>query len=226
LQLTNTPQVSAYLVDQYQLNYFYSGYILETNYQVKLAYGNIARSSISKGILTPMSKISLKSNKEAIQRKIQTSLIQSIAQGEGIRDLTARIKKDLETNANKAVDIARTETTRVCNSAKQDSYEHAGNMGLKLNKRWVSSLDSVTRESHQDMDGETVGMDEKFSNGLMYPGDQSGPPEETINCRCPMIAVLDGYEDVNEFRRARGTDGKNEVIPNMTYKEWQNARVG
>jgi SPP1 gp7 family putative phage head morphogenesis protein len=171
-----------------------------------------------------MSKISLKSNKDVIQRKIQSSLIQSIAQGEGIRDLTARVKRDLETNANNAVRIARTETTRVMNSAKQDSYEHAAARGLKLQKKWVASLDSRTRESHARLDGEIVDMDKPFSNKLMYPGDQSGDPSENINCRCTMITIVEGAESAYDYRRARGIES-NEVIPMTTYSEWRKGRV-
>jgi SPP1 gp7 family putative phage head morphogenesis protein len=223
--LKTQQQAAAHLTDQYLLNYFYSGYILETEYQVKLAYGNIARSKIGRGVLTPMSKISLKNNRMTVMQKIQSSVVQSIAQGEGVRDLSARIRVDLEQNANNSVRIARTETTRVQNWAKQDSYDHAAKRGLPLMKRWVSTLDDATRDRHADLDGETVPQDKPFSNGLMYPGDQSGPPEETINCRCSMITVVDGYDNAYEYRRARGLDGKNEVIPDTKYTEWKKERV-
>ncbi|MDD4985903.1 MAG: phage minor head protein [Dehalococcoidales bacterium] len=225
LQIASAPQVASYLTDQYMLNYFYSGYILETGYQAKLAYGNIPRKEVYRGVLTPMTKISLKSNREAVQRKIQSSVIQSIAQGEGVSDLTARIKYDLERNANDALRIARTETTRVQNWAKQDSYEHAAARGLPVKKRWVATLDSKTRDRHANLDGETVDTKAPFSNGLMFPGDQGGPPEEVINCRCSMVTVVSGYDNAYAYRRARGVDGKNEVVPYKTYREWEKNRV-
>lgn len=34
------------------------------------------------------------------------------------------------------------------------------------------------------MDGETVPIDAKFSNGLRFPRDPDGPADEVINCRC------------------------------------------
>lgn len=51
-------------------------------------------------------------------------------------------------------------------------------------KQWDAALDSRTRDSHARLDGEIRELDEKFSNGLMFPGDPSGRPEEVINCRC------------------------------------------
>ena len=38
--------------------------------------------------------------------------------------------------------------------------------------------------NHVKMDGETVPIDARFSNGLRYPCDPEGPARETIKCRC------------------------------------------
>ena len=43
-----------------------------------------------------------------------------------------------------------------------------------------------------DMDGYTIltkirEMDEKFSNGLLYPSDPNGQASEVCNCRCALI---------------------------------------
>jgi uncharacterized protein with gpF-like domain len=43
-------------------------------------------------------------------------------------------------------------------------------------KTWSTALDDVVRDEHADMEGETVPLDESFSNGLMYPSEP--------NCRC------------------------------------------
>jgi len=157
-------------------------------------------------------------------QKIQSSVVQSITQGEGVRELTSRIKKDLENNANNALRIARTETTRVQNAAKQDSYEHAVKMKLPIRKKWVATLDDKTRDRHADIDGEIADIDKPYSNGLMYPGDQGGEPEDSINCRCREVSVIEGYENAGEYRRARGVKG-NEIIPYKTYREWEKERI-
>ena len=41
------------------------------------------------------------------------------------------------------------------------------------------------RASHARMNGETVGIDEEFSNGLRWPGG-IGDPDETAGCKCEM----------------------------------------
>lgn len=37
------------------------------------------------------------------------------------------------------------------------------------------------------VDGEIREIDEKFSNGLMFPGDPSGGAAEVVNCRCSLL---------------------------------------
>lgn len=84
--------------------------------------------------------------------------------------------------------IARTETHTASMTGQHDSMaETSDELGMKLEKTWVASEDARTRESHLEADGQTVPMDETFTVGgaeLMFPGDENGPPEEIINCRC------------------------------------------
>jgi len=42
------------------------------------------------------------------------------------------------------------------------------------------------RPSHRAQNGETVGLDDVFSNGLRWPGDGSGRLEELVNCKCTL----------------------------------------
>ena len=94
-------------------------------------------------------------------------------------------------------------------------------MGIKLKKRWVATLDSRTRHTHAMLDGEQVAQDKKFSNGCRFPGDPQGPPWEIYNCRCTLIAAVEGVDTSTAQRRARNAGtGRNEVISDMTYSEW------
>lgn len=66
-----------------------------------------------------------------------------------------------------------------------------------LTKTWVAVLDSATRPEHVEADGQEVPVDEPFEVGgedLMYPGDDSGSPENVINCRCTAV-----YSDGSEY---------------------------
>ena len=58
---------------------------------------------------------------------------------------------------------------------------------ISITKVWNTVIDESTRPEHADADGQEVEISEPFEVGgesLMYPGDDSGSPENTINCRC------------------------------------------
>lgn len=87
-------------------------------------------------------------------------------------------------------------------------------------QEWLATLDGRTRHSHAVLDGEQVAQDKKFSNGCRYPGDPQGPAWEIYNCRCTLVAAIDGIDTSSAKRRARTSMGDNEIISNMTYKQW------
>jgi HK97 family phage portal protein len=61
-------------------------------------------------------------------------------------------------------------------------YETAREAGLKTKTWQHSPASAIPRPEHEDMDGETVGIDEPYSNGMQHPGD--GDAIDTINCEC------------------------------------------
>jgi phage portal protein BeeE len=84
-------------------------------------------------------------------------------------------------DSSRAYTIARTEVHSLAGFAQ---HEAASQSGVLLYKEWVSTMDDRTRETHAAMNGETVPMDEAYSNGLMQPGDPGGDPSQVIQCRC------------------------------------------
>ncbi len=80
--------------------------------------------------------------------------------------------------------IARTESTGALNGG---TAEYGAELGA--DKTWLTARDGQVRESHAAMDGETVGANGVFSNGLAYPGDPAAgaAAEEVCNCRCTIL---------------------------------------
>ena len=156
------------------------------------------------------------------KKQISASVTSSILQGKSI----PRIAKDLQTripdmNKASAIRTARTAVTGAQNAGRMDSYVAAEKMGIKVRKEWLATIDGRTRHSHAMLDGKVVDKDKKFENGCMFPGDPNGAPDETYNCRCTLIAAVDGVDTSTAQRRARNADtGQTEVISNMTYSEW------
>ena len=156
------------------------------------------------------------------KKQITNSVTSSILQGKSIKRMADDLQKRITTmSRDSAIRTARTAVTGAQNAGRMDSYAAAEKMGIKLKKEWVATLDSRTRHSHAMLDGEQVAQDKKFSNGCRFPGDPQGPPWEIYNCRCTLIAAVEGVDTASAQRRARNpVTGETELIQNMTYQEW------
>lgn len=156
------------------------------------------------------------------KKQITASITSSILQGKSIRKIADNLQERMETmNRASAIRTARTAFTSAQNGGRVDTYKAATLMGIDLQQEWLATLDGRTRHSHRALDGERINVGETFSNGCRFPGDPEGAPAETYNCRCTLVAVVDGVDTSDAKRRARNEDtGQNEVIPNMTYSQW------
>lgn len=149
------------------------------------------------------------------RRQIQSVMTQSILQGEPIPKIAKRLAETVgERNMHSAIRNARTMTTSAENAGRLDSYRRAKDMGIEVMKTWVATLDDRTRHSHEMVDGETVDVEDTFSNGLMFPADPDGDPEEVYNCRCTLVT------------RAMSIDGVDLTDVYGDYSEWEDAHEG
>ena len=60
----------------------------------------------------------------------------------------------------------------------------AGRQSGAAMKTWITGPNP--RDAHAAMDGEAVGLDENFSNGLAWPGDAAGSADDLANCNCSL----------------------------------------
>lgn len=128
----------------------------------------------------------------------RTSLAEGIALGESQPKLAQRIRDAIGVTEPRARTIARTESHGARNVAAHmtmQRFESAyGVPPGVMRKEWQATEDERTRHTHDVADGQTVGFSEPFIVGgftLAFPGDPTGPPQETINCRCSPLAVFD-----------------------------------
>lgn len=163
-------------------------------------------------------------DKRKARETIKKAVARGLLTGEHPNKIAGRIKgiytgSEAGSPYKRAVRIARTETARVMSEATVETFRVANEKGVKVRNRWDATLDSKTRDSHRKVDGEIREVGEKFSNGLRRVGD--GGAADSINCRCCMTPVLDGFEPDSPVRRVNET---GELYPYMTYEEWEQAR--
>lgn len=133
-------------------------------------------------------------NVDDLKKKIASEISRGISTGMSYsliaRNISANMMGTYENPGGSyayALRIARTEGHRIQVQGTMDACFKAKEKGADVVKQWDATLDGRTRESHQQVDGQIRELDEKFSNGLMFPGDPSGGAAEVVNCRCALL---------------------------------------
>lgn len=155
--------------------------------------GTIKRLSTVEENLLPYKVVNTKRDVRWNVAKINAEVTQGILQGESIPNIAKRLGNVLDMNATSAIRNARTTVTSAQNKGRMDMLHNAEEKGVIMKKGWSAHIDGRERPSHAALDGDFVGIDEEFANGLMYPGDPDGEPEEIYGCRCALVYDVVGF---------------------------------
>lgn len=83
--------------------------------------------------------------------------------------------------------LARTQCAHLAGwGTKEAGRQAAWEVGAYVRKTWHTNSTNP-RSTHAALNGQTVGVDEVFTNGAQGPGDPVLPPEERANCECSLI---------------------------------------
>lgn len=129
----------------------------------------------------------------------QKTLKEGLAQGSTYRELSDRLKTELEGNVIQPLRIIRTESGRVYAKAQQESLDKVSRQ-VKMTKTWHTAKDERVRgrkagdkTNHVDMEGQTVLYEENFvfPDGTQTKAPRiSGVAGHDIHCRCWMSVDL------------------------------------
>lgn len=139
----------------------------------------------------------------ALKKAVTQEISRGIATGLGYGDIARNIANATSAPFSRTKTIARTEGHRIQQTSTADAQRAAKDKGADVVKQWDATLDGKTRESHRRVDGEIRELDEKFSNGLMYPGDPSGGAAEVVNCRCASLTRARWALDEDELEELK-----------------------
>ena len=214
--------VNGELPDVYAVSHDFGTYEIESGTGISTMYNLYDRDTVLRLIaedpeLYPQASVNVDAEERWDRRHITSAVTQGLLQGDTMEDIAKRMRRVCEMSESSAMRAARTCVTSAENSGRVRSYQRARGMGIRVRKQWLATLDERTRSSHRGLDGESVDVEEAFSNGLMYPGDPSGPGSEYWNCRCTLVADLSDYpaEQVDRASRLHG----------MSYEEWREAHA-
>lgn len=189
--------------------------------QEKVARAVQINSKISKGLYSRLGE-----DVDLLKRKITAQISRGVATGMSYSQMAQQLAGYTKTGYNNAVRITRTEGHRIQQESTMDACYAARERGADVVKQWDATMDANTRESHQMVDGEIRALDEKFSNGLMYPGDPSGSAAEVINCRCVLLQRAKWALDQKELDRLKERASFYGLDKTKSFDEFNKKYIG
>lgn len=215
----------------FQQNANYLAYQIEKGTRGAVSFGLYDSATVTRLLkedrkLLPEYKINQRKDYKWNNQKVNSAVTQSIVQGESIDALAKRMTTSLEAgNRSHMLNFARTAMTGAQNAGRIEAMHDAEDMGIKVQKRWIATLDSRTRDTHAELDGQVVDVDKPFEvDGMtiMYPGDPNADPSLVYNCRCTL-----GYEYPEYSGQGKRLDNETgNVIEYTTYKDWEKSKQG
>ena len=206
--------IGEYMPDAYALNHNYATFAVEKASRLNTSYTLYNRETVEhllkddEKLLPYPRKLSPTARKLAERADIiwnrehlNSQITQGVLQGESIPDIAKRLMKVVGMNRNVATRNARTMMTSAENKGKEDAYDRLEEKGIELERQWVSTLDNRTRHSHRLMHGEVKDPETGlYSNGLKYPGDPDGEPEEVYNCFVGETKIATDSEVIRSYK--------------------------
>lgn len=226
--LANADKIASQIIndnipDAYALGHNWGTYEVESGTGINTSYtlyNHAAAEELLKNdpTLLPKSRVDIPKDKIWNKRHLDSAITQGILQGESIPAIAKRLETVTDMNHKAALRNARTMTGSAENAGHHASYQRAQDMGIETEEQWIATIDGRTRTSHRYMHGEIkTNLNNPFSNGLMYPKDPNGPPEEVYNCRCRVISHIKGFQrDLSPMY--------DENLMGMTFEEWKDAK--
>lgn len=191
LQGKEFDSISEYLADSY--NQGFIGTMYDISGQgipliVPIDQKQVVKAIKSETKLSDPLYTKLGKDTKQLSKQIAAEISRGIATAIPYKEIARNIANRAVIPQNNAMRIARTEAHRIRETAAAEAQFKARDKGCDIVKQWLATLDGRTRDSHAAVDGEIREIDEKFSNGLMFPADPHGRAAEVINCRCTLLS--------------------------------------
>lgn len=153
--------------------------------------------------------------------RISSAVTQGLRQGLAYPSVSRDLRNIFNTTASNALRIARTEGNRALNAGAYANSMAAVDAGIDLQRQYMATQDTRTREQSGAMDGQRRPANKPFNYGgysWFIPGN-SGNPAYDINDRCTVIDIVDGQNP--ELRRGRNpVTGQTEVADFSSFDDW------
>lgn len=185
--------------------YFKTHFIMDLGVSLDIPMGGLTKDAIKKIINKQLVGKSYSTriwdNQTKLIAKLQKEILSVINDGKDVRKASKVIKDRFGVSTYEAKRLTVNETKNVQTRIQEKIYKESD----VVNKvTWISTLDSLTRDEHQILDGQVWDVNEKHPS-----------PEEYVSCRCTLAPVIEGWSPSKRYVKETG-----KTIEYINYQEW------
>lgn len=155
---------------------------------------------------------------DILKVKVTSEMSRGIAQGLSYAEIAQNLSKVTKVDLSKTQNIAQTEGHRIQQEATYNVQQRAIARGADIMKEWDATLDSRTRDTHKELDGTIIPVDEYFHSSrggmALYPGG-FGDPKEDCRCRCCLLQRAKWALTDDEFTKMNGETNELQHFENV-----------
>ena len=204
------------LAGTYESTFYQTAYSVALGTGVGISFSKINEDFIKEAITYPWSgdmfSNRIWSNRNQLVKQIRETITNGLIKGSSVQKMAREIKGTMDSSYKNSLRLIRTETAAVIGDATAKSYE---NLDVE-EYQFIATLDNRTSNTCSTLDGKVFKLKDK-QVGVNYPPMHP-------NCRSAVAPYFSNRKQA-ELRRSRDSQNNNEVIPNMTFNEWQNKYV-
>lgn len=214
------------IIDSFQQSYYFAGYGAESTLNLRLGFGLLDSNVIKAAIINPYDRIGwIERSQDGINKlnqKIRQYITQGLIQGEGYIKTAKNIKEEMGKDTFEKIRIVRTEGHRAQSTGRLRAFEKAKKAAeendVKINRMWVSTLDTRTRDRHARLDGKFADKNGLFHiDNISTPGPGlSGIASFDINCRCDDIMQ---FQDI-PYKFRRENIEEKDIMDFSSFESW------
>ena len=211
--------------EQYQASFFQYAWAIDQQGRVALDWGTLNRRAVTETLGNRFFNKARRNYGPNARRWVREAVNEGLIRGKSFQRMARDLKGAINSTYNQALTIVRTEGGYAQSAGQSDAYDLATEQGVEATRRWLATLDMITRGSHAGADGLARAKDGLYhlpGGGYgatgRFPKDVSFSAGNRINCRCDETFEIEGYEP--ELRRTRDEG----LVPNQTYATWASDR--
>lgn len=204
---------SAILQKVFHDSYYRTAYTLDKGIDIGINFKILRPEFINAAINTKldgkMFSDRIWTNKDKMIQRLYNNIQSAIFEGKSIDKLAKDIKDNFGSSAYESKRLIHNEVARIQTTATDEIYRDSGVVQKVM---FTATLDNVTSDICQSLDGKTFDINEN------YP---KIPDDTHIGCRsCYIPIVVEGWSPRNRRENIKDESGNKQIIEYQNYENW------